>query len=340
MISTAQKVFWCAGAVAVALGIAVPLGAAGGGADGEGLAGARILLSNDDSVQASKPNGSDGRGLYELRKRLCEAGADVVVVGPWGQQSGRGRATAGSAQVAVGAPLAVPAEYAADCSEAPSRGQVFGVCQGSVPCVAGSASASPADSVDLALGRMLADRVGWSEPPDVVLTGTNTGANTDLAITMSGTVGAATAALEHGVAAVAVSAGSRATSVPAGHTYRAAADYATGLVGRLLADRATSQLVRERVVLNVNTPDIDPGVVPRPRWTGVGDVALDRFGYRRVGADAYSLTFGPVEPAPKPVRGSDTDVLARGELSVTAVSVNRSVDGRSDRIERLAIGED
>ncbi len=46
------------------------------------LAGLRILISNDDSMQAARDNGKDGIGLYDMRKSLCAAGADVVVVAP------------------------------------------------------------------------------------------------------------------------------------------------------------------------------------------------------------------------------------------------------------------
>src|SRR5947208_2822143 len=54
------------------------------------LDGVKVLISYDDSMQAAHPSGSDGRGLYEMRRALCAAGADVVVVAPWGPQSGAG----------------------------------------------------------------------------------------------------------------------------------------------------------------------------------------------------------------------------------------------------------
>jgi 5'-nucleotidase len=63
------------------------------------LEGMRILMTNDDSMQAAKENNSDGLGLYETRKALCEAGADVVVVAPWAVQSGRGTAVTNSGTV-------------------------------------------------------------------------------------------------------------------------------------------------------------------------------------------------------------------------------------------------
>ncbi|NKQ57066.1 stationary phase survival protein SurE [Amycolatopsis sp. K13G38] len=294
------------------------------------LEGARIMLVNDDSVQAAKVNGADGRGLYVLRAALCRAGADVVVVGPWGQQSGRSRATAASPQVRVAPPLGVPARFAADCSAAPSRGAVLGVCQGADPCGPSSASVTPADAVDVALSALLGDRFGWSNGPDLVLSGINSGANTDLAVNLSGTVGAAVAAVEHRVPGIAVSAGTRATSIPDDASYEAAADYTTGLVARLLAGTGAERLVRDSVIVNVNCPDVRAGVTPAPRWTAVGQVALDRLSYAKSAADIYQMSYGPASPAPVPDAGSDTAALLRGELSVGAVSVNRdaSADAR------------
>ena len=65
------------------------------------LDGMKILLVNDDSVQGVSPIYQDGKGLYEMRKALCAAGADVIAVGPWAQQSGMSArlASPGSAPV-------------------------------------------------------------------------------------------------------------------------------------------------------------------------------------------------------------------------------------------------
>lgn len=339
MMNTRKTLLATALAGVLAAGGSVPAaGVADGDVNAPPLAGVRILLANDDSVQAARPDGADGRGLYELRKSLCRAGADVVVVGPWGQQSGRSRASAAAAQVTVAPPADMPDEYAADCSTAPSRGVVLGVCQGAESCEPASASVTSADAVDLALGTLLADRVGWSGGPDVVLSGINSGANTDLSVNLSGTVGAATAALEHGAPAIAVSAGTRATSVPSVDTYRTVATYATGLVERVLAGGVSRHLVRDQVLLNVNGPDVAPGVEPEPRWTDVGGVALDRFSYRKSGADTYQLAYGAVEPAPRLSPNSDTAALARGYISVSAVSADRGRPGKSRELERVIAG--
>lgn len=304
---------------------------------GDGLAGAHIMLVNDDSVQAAESNGSDGRGLYFLRRQLCDAGADVVVVGPWGQQSGRGRASAASPQVSVQPPMELPKQFAGDCSSAPSKGAVLGVCQGADPCGPDSTSVTPADAVDVTLSSgLLEDRFGWPGNLDLVISGINTGANTDLAVNLSGTVGAAVAAVEHRTPAMAVSAGTQPTSVPNDATYGVAARYATGLAGRLLGGKAAQRLVSDSVIVNVNTPDVQPGATPPARWTQVGDIALNRLSYSKSGADTYQLSYGPVDPAPVLDPRSDTAALLDGKISVGAVSVNRDAGTNAHWLSHLA----
>lgn len=292
------------------------------------LAGKRVLLVNDDSVQAARPNGTDGRGLYLLRRALCRAGADVAVVGPWTTQGGKSRSTAGVAAVSAAAPMAMPAEFAADCADAPGRGLVLGVCQGSVPCGPDSLSVTPADAVELALGLVLAERLGWQDGPDLAVSGVNAGPNTDFAVNSSGTIGAATAAIERGVPAVAVSAGTRVVPPPSDETYAAAADAVAGL----LATRRVWSLLRDQLLVNVNQPDVVPGAGPSPvRWTSVGRVSQGEVSYTRAADGSYQLTYIPVTPPPEFEPGSDTKAVFDGYLSVSAVVVNRSYTGRLPR---------
>jgi 5'-nucleotidase len=306
-------------AVAV-LSLAVPAQASPRQEQPVSLVGMKILLVNDDSVQGARPNGTDGRGLYVLRQALCRAGADVAVVGPWTTQGGKSRSTSGAGVVSVAAPSAMPAEFAADCAGAPAHGLVLGVCQGSVPCGPDSLSVTPADAVELALGFVLAQRLGWNDGPDLVVSGVNAGPNTDLAVNMSGTIGAATAAAERGVAAVAVSAGTRVTPPPTTETYAAAA----AVVIRLVSSSRTWSLMREMVVVNVNQPDVVPGSGPSPvRWTSVGRVAQGWVSYTAAGDGTYQLSYTSA-PSPEFEPDSDTKALFDGYVSVSAVVVNRT----------------
>jgi 5'-nucleotidase len=315
-------------AALVVLSLAVPAQASPPHEQPVSLVGKKILLVNDDSVQAAKPTGSDGLGLYVLRQALCRAGADVAIVGPWAVQGGKSRAISGSGSVSAAAPVAVPAEFSADCASAPGRGLVLGVCQGSVPCGPDSQSVTPADAVDVALTAVLAQRLGWNEGPDLVVSGINAGPNTDFAVNGSGTIGAATVAVERGVPAVAVSAGTRVTPPPTTETYAAAAD----VVIRLLASHRLWSLVRDMVLVNVNQPDVQPGAGPSPvRWTSVGRVAQGRVAYTATGDGTYQVSYDPVMPPPEFEHDSDTKALLDGYVSVSAVAVNRGYTGRLPR---------
>lgn len=312
-------------AAVVVLSLAVPAQASPRHERPVSLAGMKIMLVNDDSVQAAKPNGTDGLGLYVLRHALCAAGADVAAVAPWTPQGGRSRATAGAGTVYGAAPMAMPEEYAADCATAPSGGLVLGVCQGSAPCGPDSQSVTPADAAELALGAVAPQRLGWQDGPDLVLSGINAGPNTGIAVNLSGTIGAASAAVERGVPALAVSAGSRVAPPPTTDTYAAAAD----VVIRLLAGRRTWALLRDMIVVNVNQPDVEPGAGPSPvRWTSVGRVATGRVTYLPAGDGAYQLSYEQVQPPPELEQGGDTKALLDGYVSVSPVAVHRGATVR------------
>ncbi|ROO85077.1 5'-nucleotidase [Actinocorallia herbida] len=324
-----------AAGAAVAAGLALLPAAANaqkpvGGPDGSGaLKGAKILLSNDDSVQAAAADGADGRGLYFLRRSLCAAGADVVVVGPWQQQSGRARSISQAPQVALAAPTKIPAGFEGDCSTAPSKGVVLGACAATA-CTPTTASVTPADAVELALSAYLPQQPGWADGPDLVLTGTNSGANIDIAVNMSGTVGAATTAAEHGVPAIAVSAnGSGLTSAPTDLTYRTAADFAAKTAARLLGRKgAADRLGEDKLLLNINVPDVTAGKTPTPRWTVMGDTPLGSLTYTADGKGGYRIGYTLADANTRLDPRSDTAALRDGRISIGAISVDRTADGK------------
>ncbi len=310
-------------AAVVALSLAVPAQASPRPDQPVSLGGKKVLLVNDDSVQAAKPDGSDGRGIYVLRQALCRAGADVAIVGPWASQGGKSRSTAVSFTSSVAPPPVVPAEFAADCAGAPGHGLVLGACQGSTPCGPGSASLTPADTAELALTGIVAQRLGWTTGPDLVLSGVNAGQNTGIPVNLSGTIGAASVAIERGVPAVAVSAGSSATP-PSTETYAAAAD----VVVRLLASPRVWQFVQDMALVNVNQPDVVPGSGPSPvRWTKVSRVASGWVTYVPAADGTYQLSYTAV-PAPAFEADSDAKALLDGYVSVSAVAVDRGYTGR------------
>ncbi|RKS10812.1 5'-nucleotidase [Nocardiopsis sp. Huas11] len=303
------------------------------------LDGLRVLLANDDSMLAAEEDGSDGLGLYELRSALCAAGADVVVLAPWGFQSSMSSAISHRGSFGLGTHPGLPEEYAGDCAAAPSGGAVHGLCVAEGPCEEDSPSATPVDSVTFALHHGLAELEGWDGPPDLVLSGVNSGPNVASQIANSGTAGAAFAAQAAGVPAIAVSAGLDEDFTVAPTTYTAAAEFSTDLVARLVgADLLTSDYM-----INVNFPHSPEGAAaPDVRWTraGTGTVLVPEFS----GEDAYELGLRVCEPdAPGcvPENREDADstaLLGDGAVSVSALTSDRTYASGEDPadVERLA----
>jgi 5'-nucleotidase len=125
-----------------------------------------VLLVNDD--------GWDAPGITALYDALVAKGHDVTVVAPLENQSGKSMSTSSDA-LSVTQPTGNVPKYAVD--------------------------GTPVDSLNIGLRGLLKN-----DPPDVVVSGINTGANVAGNTSYSGTVGAAAAAAEQGLPALAVSA--------------------------------------------------------------------------------------------------------------------------------------
>ncbi|MBO0515429.1 5'/3'-nucleotidase SurE [Streptomyces beijiangensis] len=299
------------------------------------LAGFRILLSNDDSMQMARPNASDGKGLYEVRRALCAAGADVVVIAPWANQSGAGTGSTSGGQLTVERRTALPPGYAHDCSGAPAEGAVYGVCKGASPCGPASQSATPADTVRLALGGGLAAKTGWTDGPGLVVSGANYGQNVASVVNDSGTVGAALAAIEEGVPAVALSSSYDPTVTTslevADRTYRETGEFAADFIGQL----RRRDLLRPDFVVNVNYPYLPQGQRPRgTAWTSVGTQKLVKSVYAGSG-NTFTIGSALCDPAtegcrPETKRDADFATLQRGYVTVTPVGPDRTYTGVRD----------
>lgn len=290
------------------------------------LSGLRVLLTNDDGAQGRDTTfGTDGKGLYELRRALCAAGADVLTVAPWLQQSGAGArmTTPGFSPVPLTVQaVAPPSAYAGDCTAAPGGAAVFGVCQSAGPCASTTPSASPADAVNVALSRFA--QTYWGAAPDVVLSGVNFGQNVGATINHSGTVGAAVTAHEYGVPAVALSAEvprelSQIPHVPFADT--------AAFAVRLLEELIDADALDDDLVLNVNHPFVAAGqTVGDPVVTVAGtssEPGLRFTGDVPATGGTYQLV--PGAPTPETRRRADTTALAADDISVSALDGDWSV---------------
>ncbi|WP_225804410.1 5'/3'-nucleotidase SurE [Streptomyces sp. NK15101] len=308
-------------------------------ADALPLAGMRILISNDDSMRAARTSNSDGLGLYELRRAMCAAGADVVVMAPWQVQSGKGTAVTNGGVLTVQRRTELPAGYEGDCARAPSRGAVYGVCLADGRCADDSPSATPADTVKLALRAGLEAEAGWTGAPDLVLTGINSGPNVSAQVNDSGTVGAAVAAIDQNVPAIAFSSSGDATNTSFPRVnYRANAEFGA----RFVAGLRQRGLLTADFALKVDHPDVSTGTpAGPPRWTRVGHGQVVWHAYERTGGNSFRIGLGlceeaPGDPCTETVRDADSTALLRdGRIAVAPVTADRTYGVREPHPETL-----
>ncbi|SEB73359.1 5'/3'-nucleotidase SurE [Streptomyces sp. TLI_105] len=303
------------------------------------LAGMRILISNDDSMRAAKASNSDGLGLYELRRAMCAAGADVVVMAPWQVQSGKGTAVTNGGVLTAQRRTALPAGYENDCAQAPSGGAVYGVCLADGHCAADSPSATPADTVKLALRAGLEAEAGWTGAPDLVLTGINSGPNVSAQVNDSGTVGAAVAAIDQNVPAIAFSSSGDETNTSFPRVnYRANAEFGA----RFVAGLRQRGLLTADFALKVDYPDVSTGTpAGPPRWTRVGHGQAVWHAYEQTGGNSFRIGLGlcgeaPGDPCTETVKDADSTALLRdGRIAVAPVTADRTYGVREPHPETL-----
>ncbi|MET0931155.1 MAG: 5'/3'-nucleotidase SurE [Aeromicrobium sp.] len=250
-----------------------------------------ILLVNDD--------GWDAPGITALYDALRTDGHDMTLVAPLENQSGRSMSTSVTA-LEVTQPESGSPKYA----------------------VAGT----PVDALNTGLFGVLAD-----DPPDLVVSGTNLGANVAANTNYSGTVGAASAASEAGFPAIAVSADADADG---GADFDDATRTVVELVDAVARDGFDG--LGSEGFLNVNVP---AETASRSEPRGIKAVPLADGGprtvqYERTGPTTWTPTF---EYDPRVGRASaDAEQLADGWTTVTWLTTARTPPaGAQDRLDRL-----
>jgi 5'-nucleotidase len=232
----------------------------------------RILLTNDDGIFAP--------GLKALRKELKALG-DLTVVAPALEQSGVGHA------ITLLTPLVVREVDDED-------GETLGY----------QVEGRPADCVKLAILELM------PEPPDLIVSGINAGANVGINVLYSGTVAAAIEGAFFQVTSIACSLEMNGS----GH-----ADYP-------LAARQSAQMIRSILdtapvpgsLFNVNLPAAARGT---PAGVKVVPMSIGRHGERFErrtdprGRTYYWISYAP----PYHLEGPETDVsaLAEGYITLT-----------------------
>jgi 5'-nucleotidase len=256
-----------------------------------------ILLTNDD--------GFSSVGIQTLKSALQAAGHNVTMVAPYGERSGSSAAI----NLAPVSPVQVGAQdYALFTLEELITGDRAPV------------AATPATCVFFGLTVTLG-----GVAPDLVVSGTNVGANTGTATPFSGTVGGTTAGNAGGVPSIAFS--SEPPDVPEDDPAYAAhfanvASFAVDLIAHL--ESKPGALVNEPgllppgIALNVNYPTLAPEEVKGVKLTVQGQVTTHSIVFVPIGGDIYIPALGPGSGG-EDVKDSDTDALAAGYITVTPI---------------------
>jgi 5'-nucleotidase len=254
----------------------------------------RVLITNDDGIAAP--------GIRYLARAAADHGFDVVVAAPSEESSGISAAM--TAVVSEGRVVIDRRKLA---------------MLDSVPTFA--VSASPSYIVTLS-------RLGaFGDPPELVMSGINRGANAGNAVLHSGTVGACLTGASAGLRALAVSLDvltpSAASAASGGaalanldkiddeaRNWGTAAEFARKLMPALTT-------AREGTVINLNVPD---RVAERVR--GLRRARLARFGQVQMtiaeaAEDYVRMSMKEEEARPEP--GTDLALLLEGWATVTAV---------------------
>jgi 5'-nucleotidase len=236
--------------------------------------GMRVLLTNDDGIQAV--------GLRAMYAALHKAGHEVVCVAPMTEMSAVGHA------LTFASPLRIKR-----FAENGFRG--VGV------------NGTPVDCVKLALGAIL------DSPPDMVVSGINSGANVGVDIMYSGTVSAATEGAIMDLPSLAVS---HDDFNPSDLSDQAA--YAAAFIERLDWPGLPKGLV-----LNLNFPNLPLAAakdltVCRHTRTSYSDWYEQRTDPR--GREYYWLC-GEL-PMDKVSAGTDKDLLSKGHITLTPLRFN------------------
>jgi 5'-nucleotidase len=260
----------------------------------------RILVTNDDGV--------DAPGLHALAEALGAVG-DVIVVAPVRNQTAMARAITLAGNVIV------------DEVALPSGREAFAV------------DGTPVDCVRFALLGLA------GEPPQLVASGINLGANLGDDVTYSGTVAAAFEGLLAGLPAVAFSQQSRRGGTsdwrPDGRfDFGALASFA----GRLVA-RVAERGLPAGTLLNVNAPG------RAGEGCGVRATRLGRRTYRTTlelverasGRRRYRLY--DEDPSFHDEDGTDIGAIAAGCISVTPLHFDLTAHDALEDVESLGLGD-
>jgi 5'-nucleotidase len=256
-----------------------------------------ILLTNDDGIYAP--------GLTAIEREMRTLG-EVVVVAPATEQSGVGHS------ITYLTPLTAKEIFRSD-DNGGNRGN------GGDRHWGWAVAGSPADCVKIGIHQFC------PRPPDLVVSGINSGLNAGINVLYSGTVAAAIEGAFFGITSVAVS-----LEFDEHARFDCAARLARGVIEEILARKGA-----EPQLYNLNIPTAAlhgrPEVCVAPmnvtRYEDSFEKRTDPWG-----RDYYWLKGGP--PEPTPAHETDLSALAKGRVTLTPLDYNMTRQAVLAEMER------
>ena len=252
-----------------------------------------ILLTNDDGIEAE--------GIQAMYRALVKIGR-VTVAAPTQNHSGIGHAWT----ISGNNPIFVN-------SRTDDNGSDWHAIAG-----------KPSDAVRLALHALL------DEPPDIVVSGSNSGQNTGLITYTSGTLGAAREAAFYGIPAIAV-------SVSRGETmdFEGAAQFTAGLVEAYLETR-----LPDGSFLAVSYPAVSRDAIEGVRVVPISRSLPARFTFTEAQTPSGQRLFWPsaeLMAAPDGEPETDWSVTEDGYVAITPMRLDQTNHDLLQAVSRWGI---
>jgi len=249
----------------------------------------RILLTNDDGIHAP--------GLRALYRALSH-GFHLDIVAPEVEMSAVGHA------ISLSRPLRV--------KKVRKEGRFYGY----------AVSGTPADCVKIALQKLL------DQPPDIVLSGINLGANVGVDILYSGTVSAAAEGAFMGIRSAAIS-----LDTIENPNFDFAALFSTRLVPFM-----ARYGIRDGTALNVNIPSSPPAEIKGVRLTRQGMSRYEEKYEQRTDprGNIYYWLSGET-PIDNGTPDTDGLALREGWISITPIHYNLTCEEELERLKEVAL---
>ncbi|MEN8209304.1 MAG: 5'/3'-nucleotidase SurE [Candidatus Fermentibacteria bacterium] len=174
-----------------------------------------------------------------------------------------------------------------------------------------SLEGTPTDCVKIALMEVMK-----GNPPDLLISGINPGANLANNVFYSGTVAAATEAALWDITSIAISV--QVTSPDRTPFFRTASSVLQALLEKGIAEK-----IPEGTILNINVPEVEPDQIVGMEWTRMARFSLD-ISFRQL-EPGRVFAYDRYRSLPVVDRvDSDVDALSRSMVSLTLLDSNRT----------------